>query len=306
MEKTYLITSFYRFCAIEEQDLGKLELRLRAFSRNSALRGLVITAQEGVNGTIAGKERDIQALKDMISSIPGFEPTEFKDSWSDFQPFKRFKVKRRPEIVTFTDSHRLPEESDESHLSPEEWHKALQEEKGILLLDTRNKYETSLGMFDGAIDPEIDVFTQFSDFVRQLEVPLDTKVLMYCTGGIRCEKASLEMRRRGFENVFQLKGGILKYLEQYPDSKFKGECFVFDHRVAVDQKLHPSDRYRLCPHCGDPGDQLIECSRCGKEAVICKECNDISERQSCSKDCCYHLGISVAQEESTSDEGSSE
>jgi len=304
LEKNYLVTSFYRFSSISEHELGKIELRLRAFSRNTALRGLVITAQEGMNGTVAGKQKDIDALKDLICSMVGFEQTEFKDSWSDFQPFKRFKVKRRPEIVTFTDSDILPDESDSSHLAPAEWDKVLEEESGVLLLDTRNKYETSLGMFDGAIDPEIDVFTQFSDFVRQLEVPLETKVLMYCTGGIRCEKASLEMKRRGFSNVYQLKGGILKYLEEFPGQKFKGECFVFDHRVALDQELNPSVRYRLCPHCGDPGDQLIECSRCEKEAVICSECHKVTVRQSCSKDCCHHLGLSLQESDSSSDESS--
>ncbi len=139
-------------------------------------------------------------------------------------------------------------------------------------------------MFEGAIDPKLKMFSEFPSFVEKCGIPKNKKVLMYCTGGIRCEKALLEMEKQGYKNVYQLKGGILQYLKDCPNQKFKGECFVFDHRTAVGQQLEPSNRYSLCPHTGDPADLHITCSRCNKTAVVAAHCDDI-QKQSCSKDC---------------------
>lgn len=158
-----------------------------------------------------------------------------------------------------------------------------------MLLDTRNVYETAIGKFRGAVDPKLQKFSEFSDFVTASDIPKNKKVLMYCTGGIRCEKASLEMQRLGFEDVYQLSGGILKYLEEFPDGPFEGECFVFDHRVAVDKNLRPSKQYKLCPHCGNPGDKSISCRKCGAQAIICDGCANNEYKVSCSKNCAHHL-----------------
>lgn len=118
---------------------------------------------------------------------------------------------------------------------------------------------------------------------------------MYCTGGIRCEKAILEMRQQGYENVYQLQGGILEYLKEFPDQEFKGECFVFDYRIAVDQQLNPTLRYRFCPHCGQPGEEVIHCAKCSREEIICGHCKDLGGHHlTCSKNCAHHFQIGSA------------
>ena len=292
-EVPYQVTSFYGFAPIGEAELDEVEGRFRSFAKQTDLCGLIITAKEGLNATLALNSEPISKLKDMVCSIKGFENTSFKDSVTPSKPFKRFKIKRRDEIVTLNRTDLVPSGEHDNHLSPAEWHRTLTEEEDFVLIDTRNRYETDLGVFQGALDPRMEMFSEFGDWVKDSGIPKDQKVLMYCTGGIRCEKAILEMRTQGYENVYQLEGGILKYLEEFPGEKFEGECFVFDHRVAVDQKLEPSDRYRLCPHCGDPGDQRIACERCGKAAVICGDCQEHQEFRTCSKDCSHHHRITL-------------
>lgn len=284
----FAILSAYRFIRLSESRLTELESVFRALSRYHAIRGLIITAPEGVNFTLSARKSGMDVFEQALLALEGFEATDIKRSWADSQPFRRFKIKRRTEIVTLDREEIFPNEEDETHLSPQEWERVLTEDLNVLLLDTRNSYETALGKFRGAIDPEIQSFSDFPEFVQRLDIPLDTKVLMYCTGGIRCEKASVEMRRRGFKNVYQLRGGILRYLEQFPDKRYEGECFVFDHRVAVQQDLRPSEAFRLCPHCGDPGVQRIDCDACQVATVVCKSCLSIPFRNTCSKNCAHH------------------
>ena len=140
-------------------------------------------------------------------------------------------------------------------------------------------------MFKGAVDPNLKQFDEFPEYVNNCNIPKDKKVMMYCTGGIRCEKACLEMKRQGYQHVYQLKGGILQYIKECPNQKYQGECFVFDHRTAVNQDLAPSEQYRLCPHTGDPGDVTITCRNCGKEGVVHKACVGKEEYETCCKDC---------------------
>lgn len=242
---------------------------------------------EGVNGTIAGSLENIQTFKEILQNELG--EILFKDSTADEQPFKRFFVKIRPEIVTLGDTSVLPEQ-DNSHLSPAEWNQVIENED-VVIIDTRNDYETEIGMFEGAIDPGLKKFQDFPEYVSSSGLPKEKKVLMYCTGGIRCEKALVEMKRQGYQHVYQLDGGILKYLQEFPEGKFNGECFVFDHRVAVNQELKPSEKYKLCPHCGDPGDVSITCLRCQKSGVICSRCATHEERRTCSKNCAYHATL---------------
>jgi UPF0176 protein len=208
----------------------------------------------------------------------------FQDSKAGAQVFKRWSVQMRSEIVNLQLPDAKP--AQDTHLTPEEWHAMLQED--VMVLDTRNTYETNVGTFKNAVDPKLKNFQEFPEYVRSAGIPKQKKVLMYCTGGIRCEKAIHAMRAQGYEHVYQLEGGILAYLKQFPNAAFEGECFVFDHRVAVDQELKPSARYALCPHCGDPGDKTVACVHCTKSCVICTTCAAHEERQTCSKNCRHH------------------
>ena len=282
------VTTFYRFSTLEEDELVRIEARFNALAGESDLSGLIIMGVEGLNATLAGSDETLTRLKAIVRSLAGFSETIFKDSRAKSTPFKRFKIKQRPEIVTLGRPDFVPEKAENNHLSPAEWEAALQEE-GVVVIDTRNGYEVEVGKFRGALDPQTHAFGEFGDFIDRSAIPKEQKVLMYCTGGIRCEKAILEMQSRGYENVYQLEGGILNYLQHFPDSQFEGECFVFDHRVAVDQNLEPSSRFSLCPHCGDPGEKSVSCGQCGKSAVICEHCAELSGGKTCSKNCRHHF-----------------
>ncbi len=285
----YAVTTFYKFVKLPAPELGALRVSLLAHGERLGIVGLIVLAEEGCNATLAAMPEKLSEFRNILTAMPAFSDLQFKNSSAHAKPFRRFKIDIRPEIVTFDGAKLQPGPGCGKKLDPVEWHTVLETEPDVVLLDTRNAYETDLGKFQGAVDPRIQKFSDFSDFVKSSEIPKDQKVLMYCTGGIRCEKASLEMERLGYRNVFQLSGGILKYLEEYPEGKFDGECFVFDHRVAVNSKLQPSTHYKLCPHCGNPGDNHISCRKCGDLAVICKSCAAEAHRVSCSKNCAYHL-----------------
>ena len=279
--QSYTVTAFYKFLEIEESELRSLRSELQRMGYKFKLQGLTLVATEGVNGTVSSSAEGIAQFKEFLQTR--FGDITFKDSYCEFRPFKRWLVKIRDEIVAIKDKSIIPD-GDRNHLSPEQWHQVLSEED-VVLIDTRNICETDIGMFKGAIDPRLNSFGEFPEWVRDCGIPKDKKVLMYCTGGIRCEKALISMQRQGYENVFQLKGGILDYLAEYPEGHWDGECFVFDGRVAVDHELAPSQRYKFCPHCGDPGDLQAECRICEVAMVICQPCSIHPERNTCSKNC---------------------
>lgn len=284
----YTVSSFYRFFSIPESEIDAVRLRLLKRAEELKVEGLLILASEGVNGTISAEENAVEAFEAELNDLAGSSEWEYKRSKSEVQPFRRFKIKIREEIVT-SGEELVGVPSAGKYLSPEQWHQAMLEWEDVVVLDTRNAYETELGIFKGACDPGLVNFQEFPQFVENSQIPKDKKILMYCTGGIRCEKASTEMVRQGYNEVYQLKGGILRYLEQVKDGLFEGECFVFDHRVAVDESLNPSQTYRLCPHCGNPGKTLISCENCELEAVVCEGCLPQVGKSTCSKDCAYQL-----------------
>ncbi len=279
------ITAFYHFTALEAENLPSLRERLLQFGKQNGMRGLVLVAPEGVNGTVCATPEVILEWKKLVNEAVSAE-VEYKDSYAEQLVFPRFCVKIKEEIVGLHQNDVHPN-GDHHHITSEEWNRMMEEEDAVVL-DTRNDYEVAVGKFEGAIDPKIKSFHEFPEYVKNCDIPKDKKVLMYCTGGIRCEKALLEMEKQGYKHVYQLKGGILKYFEECPQEKFEGECFVFDHRVSVDQHLRPSARYELCPHCGDPADQLISCDRCQASRKICEMCHTKGIR-ACSKDCRHHL-----------------
>lgn len=279
--------AFYLFVPIPENQLAAIEDKLTAESKRLNILGLIILAQEGINGTVAGLNADVEQFAKVIESFSWAAGIEFKTSPSHFQPFRRFKVNIRDEIVTSKNLDLAPA-GKHKHLSPAEWNQWLNSEEQPLILDTRNDYESRIGTFKGAITPPIKKFQEFASFLEKSGLPKEKPLLMFCTGGIRCEKAILEAERLGYKNTYQLDGGILKYLEQFPEGQFEGECFVFDNRVAVDSYLKPSATVRLCPLCGEPGAEKITCGHCKKEGMMCQNC---LPKNACSKNCAYHLGV---------------
>ena len=281
----YYVTSFYKF--IQLKDLEQIKSDLENKAAAVGLKGLWILGPEGLNSTLAATDlKTLSEIKIWIQDYFNIPEITFKDSTSDRLLFRRFSVKIRPEIVTLKTPHHFPGKAENHHLSPTEWNRVLKEEKDFVLIDTRNWYETKVGTFKGAINPKTDVFTEFPQFVAENEFPKEKKMLIFCTGGIRCEKGIMELQAQGYNNVFQLEGGILKYLEEYPEDQFEGECFVFDRRVALDQKLKPTQRFELCPHCGQPGDLKMTCIRCDVESFVCDDCFHLEiKKDTCSKHC---------------------
>lgn len=286
------IAAFYHFQAVPEARVDELAETIEKLGETHGLRGLIIFATEGLNGTICGPTREsVTNYLAEVTQMLGF-PT-LTPKWSDAPdwPFRRFKVRVREEIVTLgkPEVQPLPPQS-ERHLSPEKWNEVMETEECVVI-DTRNWYETRIGTFKGAIDPKLNEFTEFSEFVEKTPLPKDKKILIFCTGGIRCEKAIVEMGNQGFDNVYQLDGGILNYLEKFPNRNFEGECFVFDHRVAVKQDLKPSETYTLCAHCGQPADQPIQCLHCDRESKVCVTCIAEPAKNTCSKNCANHYKL---------------
>jgi UPF0176 protein len=229
---TYTIAAFYRFISVSKPTA--LAEKLRTVFCEGDLCGTMLIADEGVNGTMAGSPETIDHFLDMLAEEVGLEMAEVKLSFSQKRPFKRQKFQIKPEIITFRKAKVDPTKPGQ-YVAAEEWN-ALIAETDVLLLDTRNRYETDLGTFDGATVPGIETFSDFVTYVREnLDAAKHKKVAMFCTGGIRCEKASAFMLQEGFEEVYHLKGGVLKYLEQVPEqvSKWRGECYVFDRRTSV-------------------------------------------------------------------------
>jgi len=229
---TYTIAAFYRFVSLPEPEALRDELRAQ-FDKTD-LRGTLLIANEGVNGTMAASSETIDDLLDVLSEKLGIKREDVKFSFSDQPPFKRLKFLVKSEIIAFRKAQVDPTQSGK-YVRPQEWN-ALIAENEVLVLDTRNRYETDLGTFAGATAPGTETFSDFVTFVREnLDPAKHRKVAMFCTGGIRCEKASAFMLQEGFEEIYHLKGGILKYLEEVPkqNSQWRGECYIFDQRISV-------------------------------------------------------------------------
>lgn len=285
----FYVTAFYRFSKISD-DLNLLKEKINTKTQDLNMTGLMILGPEGVNSTVSAPSAESLAeFKLFIQDLLKIQITNFKDSLAEKEPFRKFIVKVRDEIVTLGTPELVPDmTTNNHHLTPSEWNEVMKNEKDYVIIDTRNWYEYNIGTFKGALNPNIDKFTEFPKYLEEQNISKDKKMLIFCTGGIRCEKGILELQRQGYKNVFQLEGGILKYLEEYPEDQFVGECFVFDHRVALDQKLQPTQKYGLCPHCGQPSSVAIQCKRCDTETMICVDCEKLEWKNiTCSKNCAY-------------------
>jgi UPF0176 protein len=249
---------YYKYTALS--DPGTVAAQQREICARLNLRGRVIVASEGINGTLAGSRESTQAYEAAMGAIPEFAGMEFKRSQSSDTVFPRLSVKLRPEIVSLHGGDSIPHvDAPESHLTPAQWKETLEKEKGeIILFDVRNRYEWEVGRFRGAITPPIENFRELPAALDQYSSLKDRKILMYCTGGIRCERAYGLFQKAGFKNVLQLHGGIVTYLEQFPEDHWEGECFVFDGRMVMQS---PPDGQAIgkCAHTGRPSNQLVNC-----------------------------------------------
>jgi UPF0176 protein len=229
----YTVAAFYRFLSLA--DPSALREKLRTTFVSTDLVGTTLVAPEGINGTMAGSAATIDQFLTFLANRTGLDLSEVKFSTTNTQPFRRLKFKLKREIITFRNATVDPARPGQ-YVDPADWN-ALLADPEVLLLDTRNIYETKIGTFAGAVTPPLDTFSDFSDYVREhLDPATHRKVAMFCTGGIRCEKASAYMLQQGFPEVYHLKGGILKYLEVVPteSSQWQGDCYIFDERVSVD------------------------------------------------------------------------
>ena len=265
------VCAFYRFVSLE--DLPKLQKAIKDVGSQYDASGTILIAPEGINGTIAAPEGQLGPVIDFLHKKTGVRDGEVKYSWASEKPFIRFKVRVKKEIITMRQPHVDPTKTVGTYVEPEEWNNIIKDPE-IIVLDTRNTYETGVGIFEGAIDPQTEKFTEFADYVEHnLDPQKNKKVAMYCTGGIRCEKASSYMLAQGFEEVYHLKGGILKYLETIPadQSTWKGECFVFDKRVAVGHGLEEGE-HKLCFGCRMPLNPEDLKSKAYEPGVSCPHC----------------------------------
>jgi UPF0176 protein len=235
------VAALYQFAALP--DFRGLREPLRALCVELGLKGSILLAAEGINGTVAGSDKGIDALVAELREGPLFDGRldhlELKFSRAEAMPFGRMKVRLKKEIVTLGDANADPTRQVGVYVEPADWN-ALIASPDMLVIDTRNAFEVAIGTFEGAIDPDIASFGQFKNFVAErLDPGKHRKIAMFCTGGIRCEKASSLLLAEGFAEVYHLRGGILKYLEQIPEgqSRWRGECFVFDERVALGHGL---------------------------------------------------------------------
>ena len=239
------------------------------------VKGTLLIAHEGINGTISGTRAGIDAVLNYLRSIEAIGEFVFKESYTDSQPFYRTKVKLKKEIVTMGVEGIDPLQSVGRYVKPHEWN-ALISDPDVVLIDTRNDYEVQIGTFENAINPETETFREFPEYVaKTLDPSKHKKVAMFCTGGIRCEKSTAYMRQQGFEEVYHLEGGILKYLEEVPaeESMWKGDCFVFDTRVAVNHNLEKSD-YDQCYACRMPITKADQESPAYVKGESCPHCID--------------------------------
>ena len=273
----YTVAALYRFARIADREA--VRDRLEAVCAANGVRGTLLVAHEGLNGTIAGPEAGVAEVIAAIHGLPGFDRLELKYSTATEAPFHRLKVRIKAEIVTMGEPDIDPLTDAGTYVSAQDWN-ALIADPATIVIDTRNDYEVAVGAFEGAIQPNTRSFRDFPDWVRGegralFEGPTPPKVAMYCTGGIRCEKATAFLKAEGIEDVHHLEGGILRYLEDIPEAEslWRGECFVFDERVAVGHGLEQGT-HSLCRGCRMPVSPEGRLSPFYVEGVACEACHE--------------------------------
>jgi UPF0176 protein len=267
------VAALYRFANFTQPEM--LQPQIAAWCSEHGLKGTILVATEGVNGTVAGTEAGIDAVVAHLRTLPGCAELDVKYSHANEMPFYRMKVRLKKEIVTLGVDGIDPKREVGTYVQPEDWN-ALISDPDTVLIDTRNDYEVAIGTFEGAVDPRTKSFSEFPEWFRTHREELaagKTKFAMFCTGGIRCEKSTAFLKAEGIDDVYHLEGGILRYLENIPEteSKWQGECFVFDERVSVKHGLELGEM-ELCHACRRPISQEDKASAHFIEGVACPAC----------------------------------
>ncbi len=274
-----VVCALYHFVRLD--DYKNLQQPLLDLMLQNQVKGTLLLASEGINGTIAGDRAGIDTILAWVRSDPRLQALDHKESYDDSYPFYRSKVKLKKEIVTMGVEGIDPNRKVGTHVPPQEWNDLISDPE-VLLIDTRNDYEVEIGSFKNAINPNTTSFREFPEYVKQeLDSAKHKKVAMYCTGGIRCEKSTAYLKEKGFDEVYHLQGGILKYLEEVPqeESMWQGECFVFDNRVAVNHSLEKGN-YDQCHACRLPITEEDKQSEYYEKGVSCSRCyNKLSDEQ---------------------------
>lgn len=275
----FVVCALYKFVRLDNyQDI---KAPLLTFMLDHQVRGTLLLAEEGINGTVSGSREAIDALLDYLRQDQRLADISFKESHTDVAPFMRSRVKLKKEIVTMGVQGIDPQQVVGTYVKPAQWNQLISE-PDVLLIDTRNDYEVQVGTFKNAVNPKTESFREFPDYVKaQLNPDKHKKVAMFCTGGIRCEKSTAFLKEQGFEEVYHLEGGILKYLEDVPEqeSLWEGECFVFDERVTVNHQLEKGD-YDQCHACRLPITDEDKQNPLYQKGVSCPHCyNQTSEQQ---------------------------
>lgn len=272
----YLTAAFYKF--VDLPDHAELREPLLACCEAHQVKGLILLANEGINSTIAGPEAGVRAVLAYLRRDARLADLQHKESWSPKAPFYRMKVRLKREIVTLGRPEVNPTQMAGTYVKPQDWN-ALISDPDVVVVDTRNDYEVGIGTFAGALDPGIQRFAQLPAWVAQAPAlnpatGKKPKVAMFCTGGIRCEKSTALLRAQGYDEVYHLEGGILKYLETVPeaDSLWQGQCFVFDERVSVGHGLRPGE-HGLCRACRQPLNDADMASPLFEAGVSCPKCH---------------------------------
>ena len=265
------VVGFYKFIKISYLKKNQ-KILLETLSKKN-IRGTIIISKEGLNGTISGKNADIKFTTNKLKKILKFKQFNSSNtSKSSFQPFHKHKVKIKNEVVPMNLILSKRIKKKDSHVNPDKWNKLIQK-KDTLLIDARKPFEYDVGTFKGSINPDTNNFRDFPKYLKKLKK--NQPIAMFCTGGIRCEKASVYLEKKGFSNVYQLKGGILNYLKKTDQKKslWEGECFVFDNRVSLKHGLK-SGSYSICSGCRKPISPQIKNSKKYEEGVSCPNCHD--------------------------------
>ena len=277
--QSIVITALYKF--VELEDYQSLRNELFELCTNNGMKGTLLLAHEGINGTVAGSEQATQVLMDYFLADQRLADISTKRSYADETPFYRMKVRLKKEIVTIGLPEVDPRAKVGEYVKPKDWNELISDPE-VFLIDTRNDYEFEVGTFNGAINPNTNNFREFPEYIHKNYDPdKHKKIAMFCTGGIRCEKASSYLLDQGFEDVFHLEGGILKYLEEVEKEKslWQGECFVFDQRVTVNHDLRPGG-FDQCHGCRRPISGEDKQSDKYLKGVSCPKCYDkLSEDQ---------------------------
>ncbi len=271
--ETYQVATFYQFVTLP--DCREWQEPLFRYCQAQEVCGTILLAEEGINGTIAGTTSAVTAVLDYLKQDPRLAMLGHRAAVVPHPPFQRLKVKLKSEIVTFGQPKVQPSQQVGTYIAPQDWNQLINDPQ-VLLVDTRNHYEVAIGTFRGAVNPETASFREFAQYVDQsLDPQQHHKVAMFCTGGIRCEKASAYLLHQGFEQVYHLQGGILNYLESIPEdeSLWEGECFVFDERVAVKHGLALGS-YGMCQACGYPLSAADQASEHYQPGQHCPHCMD--------------------------------